>query len=161
MRRVMEHVVANVAENQSGEHARRQAPENQEEKTIEKKRKRNAYAWWHDEPSSIVWIVVMNTVNNVMQSFSQARLWFVMKYVPVDHVLEQRPEQSTEQKQSRDSQDRQILLPKRDVKHVADDRHIKHQRGRRMHARKEFHEIALEHPNGFVLLRDVEALRHN
>ena len=98
VRCIMEHVVANVAENQSSEHALCKTPKNQKEKTIEKKRKRNAYAWRHDEPSSIVWIVVMNTVNDVVQSFSQTRLWLVMKYVPVNEVLEERPKQNTEQK---------------------------------------------------------------
>ena len=98
VRSVMKHVVANVTENQTGEHTWCQTPKNQKEKTIEKKRKRNAYAWRHDEPSSIVWIVVMNAVNNVVKSFSQTGLRFVMKYVPVDEVLEERPEQNTKQK---------------------------------------------------------------
>jgi hypothetical protein len=30
-----------------------------------------------------------------------------------------------------------------------------------MHARKKFHEIGLKHSNRFVLIRDVEPLRHN
>ena len=92
MRRVMEHVIADVAKNQSGKHARRQAPENQKEETIKKKRKRDADAWRHHEPPCVVWIIVMNTVNDVMQPFSQMGLGFVMKYVPVDEVLDERPE---------------------------------------------------------------------
>jgi hypothetical protein len=92
VRCVMEHVIADITKNQSGKHARRQAPENQKEETIKKKRKRDADAWRHHEPSCVVWIIVMNTVNNVMQPFPQMGLGFVMKYVPVDEVLDERPE---------------------------------------------------------------------
>ncbi len=98
VRRVMEHVVGNVTEDQSGKHARRQVPENQKEQTIEKKRKRDAYTRRHDEASSIVWIVVMDAVNNIVQSFSQTSFRLVMKYVTVDEVFEERPEQNTKQK---------------------------------------------------------------
>ena len=94
----MEHVVADVTKDQSSEHARCKTPENQKEKTIEKKRKRDTDAWRHDEPSSVVWIIVMNTVKNVMQSFPQTALRFIMKYVPVNEVLEECPEQNAEQK---------------------------------------------------------------
>src|SRR6059058_4981074 len=120
VRCVMEHVVADVTKDQSSEHARCKTPENQKEKTIEKKRKRDTYAWRHDEPASVVWIIVMNTVDDVVQPFSQAGLGFIMKYVPMDEVLEQRPEQNTEQKQPRDGRDRQFLLPKGNINHVGD-----------------------------------------
>src|SRR6266487_1846794 len=96
VRRIVEHVVANITENQSGKHGRCQASEKYEKKTVEKKRKRNAYAWRHDEPSSIVWIIVMNTVNNVVHAFSQTGLRFIMKYVTVNEILEKCPEQNTD-----------------------------------------------------------------
>src|SRR5438034_4456912 len=147
MSRVMEHVIANVTENQPGKHGRRKASKNQKKQTVEKKREWNAYARRHNEPPRIVGIIMMDAVNNVVQSFSQTRFRFVMEYVPVDEIFDQRPEQNAQQKQRCDRNERQLALPKRDVKHVADDRQVQNQRNRRMHPRKELHEIALEHPN--------------
>ena len=59
----MEHVVADITENQPGKHGRSKAAENQKEQTIEKKRERDAYDWRHNEPSRIVGIIVMNTMD--------------------------------------------------------------------------------------------------
>ncbi len=51
VRREMEHVITDVTKNQSGKHARRQAPENQKEEPKKKKRKGDADAWGHHEPT--------------------------------------------------------------------------------------------------------------
>ena len=101
VRRIMEHVVADITENQPGKHGRRKASKNQKKQTVKKKRERDAYDWRHNEPSRIVGIIVMNAVNHVVQSLSPTSLRFVMKYVPVNEVFDQRPEQNAEQKQRR------------------------------------------------------------
>ena len=83
-----------------------------------------------------------------------------MKDVAVDEVLEQRPQQDTQQKQDPYDYDRKLTLPQGDVEHVTNHRKVQNQRGHGMHSRKKFHEIALEHSDRFVLIRDVKALRH-
>ena len=102
----------------------------------------------------------MNPMNNVVQPFSEARLRLVMKDVAVDEVLEQRPQQDTQQKQEPYRYDRELALKQREVEHVTNHRNVQNQRGHGMHSRKKFHEIALEHSNRFVLIRDVKPLRH-
>ncbi len=47
----------------------------------------------------------------------------------------------------------------RDIKHVADHWEVNHQGRHRMNASEKLHEIALEHPDRFVLAGDV-TLRH-
>ena len=102
----------------------------------------------------------MNAVHDKVQLFSKMALRFIMKHVPVNDVLEKGPDQHTEQKQSCDRQDRQFVFQKRDVKHVADHRQVEDQRRNWMHMGEELHEIALEHSNAFVPVRDVRP-RHN
>ena len=98
----------------------------------------------------------MHAVNDVVEPFSHARFRFVMENVSVDQIFGQRPEEHTEQEKSHDNKHRESLPPKCHVKHKADDRQVENQWSRRMHARKEFHEIAVEHPDRFVFRRDVE-----
>ena len=98
MCRVMEHVIADIAKNQPRKHRRRKTSKNQKKQTIEKKRERDAYDGRHNEPSRIVRIVMMNTMDDIVQALSQTGLRFVVENVPVDEVLEQRPEQNAEQK---------------------------------------------------------------
>ena len=88
VRRVMEHVVTDITENQPGKHGRRKASKNQKKQTIEKKRERDADDWRHNQPSRIVGIIVMHAVNHIVQPFSPTSLRFVMKYVPVDEIFE-------------------------------------------------------------------------
>ena len=52
MRRVVKHVVTDVTEDEPGKDARRQAPKDQKEDTVEKKSQWNADAGRHDEPAS-------------------------------------------------------------------------------------------------------------
>src|SRR5438045_9739400 len=87
MSRVMEHVIANVTENQPGKHGRRKASKNQKKQTVEKKREWHAYDWRNNEPTRIVGIIMMDTVNNVVHSFSQTRFRYVMEYVTVDDIF--------------------------------------------------------------------------
>ena len=99
MRRVMEHVVADITENQSGKDCRRQTPENQKEDGVKEKSQWDADAGRHDESPRVTGIIVMNAVDDVVQPFSDAGFRFVMKDVPVDEILEQRPEQNAQQEQ--------------------------------------------------------------
>ena len=98
----------------------------------------------------------MHSVNDVVEPFSHARFRFVMENVPVDQIFGQRPEENTEQEKSHDNKYREALPPKCHVKHKADDRQVENQWNRWMHARKEFHEITIEHPDRFVFRRNVE-----
>ncbi len=94
VRCIMEHVIADITENQPGKHGRRKASKKQKKQTIEKKRQRDAYHWRHNEPSRIVGIIVVHAVNHIVQLLSPTSLRFVMKYVPVDEIFDQRPEQN-------------------------------------------------------------------
>jgi len=98
----------------------------------------------------------MHAVNDVVQPFSHARFRFVMKNVSMDQIFEQGPEEHTDQEKSNDNKHWQSLPPKCHVKHKADDGQIENQWSGRVHARKEFHEIAVEHPDRFVFRRYVE-----
>src|SRR5215475_4143114 len=98
---------------------------------------------------------MMHAVNDVVQPSSYTCFRFVMENVSVDQIFEQRPEEHTEQEKSHDNKHRESLPPKRNVKHVADNGQVENQRSHRMHAREEFHEIAVEHPNRLVFCRDV------
>ena len=92
MRRVVEHIVAHVAEDEPGKDSRRQLPENQKEDTVKKKGQWNADAGRHHEPARVAWVIVMNAVDNVVQAFPNSRLRLVMKDIPMDEVLGQRPQ---------------------------------------------------------------------
>src|SRR4029077_19604696 len=148
--RVMEHVVTDIAKHQSGEHAGRKAPEDYQEHAVEKECERHTYTGRHNKSSCIVWIIVMHAVNDEVQPFSHARFRFVMEDISVDQIFEQRPEEHTQQEKSHDSKQRESLPPNGHIKHKADDRQVENQRNRWMHARKEFHEITVEHPDRFV-----------
>ena len=79
VRRIMQHVVTDVAKHQSGEHAGRKAPEDQQEHSVEKECERHTHTGRHNKSSCIVWIIVMYAMNDVVQSFSHARFGFVME----------------------------------------------------------------------------------
>src|SRR6266436_7957553 len=145
MSRVMEHVVTDIAKHQSGERAGRKTPEDQQEHAVKNKCERNADTWRHNKSSCIVWIIVMHAVNDIVQSFSHARFGFVMKDVSVDQIFSERPEEHTQQEKSHDNKHRESLPPNGHIKHKADDRQVENQRSRRVHARKEFYKIAVEH----------------
>src|SRR6266702_1705506 len=98
----------------------------------------------------------MHAVDNVVETFSYAGFRFVMENVSVDQIFEQRPEEHTEQEKSHHNKHWESLPPKCHVKHKADDRQVENQWNRWMYARKEFHEITVEHPDRFVLGRNVE-----
>src|SRR5205085_3769661 len=103
----------------------------------------------------------MYAVNDVVQPFSKASFRFIMENVSVDQILEEGPAQHTPEEKSADRRERESLRPYCGIKHVADDWQVEKQRGRRMHTRKELHEVALEHPYRFVFRRNVQGrFRH-
>src|SRR5438067_13671975 len=83
MRRVMKHVVTDIAENQPGKDGRRQLPENQKEDTVKKKGQWNADAGRHHEHARVAWVIVMNAVDDVVQSLPHSSIRFVVKGIPV------------------------------------------------------------------------------
>src|SRR5262245_8622465 len=103
VRRIMEHVVADIAEHQSSKHAGRKPTEDYQEDAVKKKCERHTDTRRHNKPFSIVWIIVMHAVNDIVEPFSQARFRFVMENVSMDQIFEQRPEQYTEQEKSHDN----------------------------------------------------------
>src|SRR5437016_13517675 len=92
MRRVVEHIVAHVAEDEPGKDGRRQPPKNQKEEYVKKEGKQHDDARRHHEPARVAWVIVMNAVDDVVQTIPNSRLRFVVKDVPVDEVLGQRPQ---------------------------------------------------------------------
>ena len=87
----MQHIVADIAENKAGKNRRSEVSKNQKENAVKEKSEGNTNTWRHHKPLRIVGIIVMDPVNYVMQSFSDASLGLVMENVSVDEVLEQRP----------------------------------------------------------------------
>src|SRR5690242_15383641 len=98
VRRIMEHVVADITENQAGKYGGRQVSKNQKKQTIEKESQRDAYDGRHNEPPPIAGIIVMHAVNHIVQPPSPTSLRLVMEDVPMNEVLEERPEQNPKQK---------------------------------------------------------------
>src|SRR2546425_849064 len=95
MRRVVEHIVAHVAEDEPGKDGRRQPPKKKKEEPEKKEGKRHAGGGGHHEPARVVWLIVMNAVDDVVQALPNSRLRFVVKDVPVDEVLGQRPQKNS------------------------------------------------------------------
>src|SRR5689334_24744701 len=93
MGRVMQHIITDIAENKPGENGRSEVPKNQKENAVKQKGERDANTRRHHKPLRIIRIIVMDPVNYVMQSFSDASLGLIMENVPVDEVLQQRPQQ--------------------------------------------------------------------
>src|SRR4029077_11541705 len=124
VRRIMQHVVTDIAKHQSGERTRHETPEDQQENAVKEKCERHTDAGGHNKSFCIVWIIVVHAVNDVVEPFSQARFRFVMENVPVDQIFGQRPEEHTEQEKSHDNKYRESLPPKCHVKHKTDDRQV-------------------------------------
>src|SRR6266404_1241792 len=163
VRRVVNHVVTDITKRETGRYWRRIAPKRKSEQEIEQHRHRNANDRRQNQPAGVIGIIVMHAVNDKMQHFPGTRLRFVMKDVAMDNVLEERPHQNTEQKKSNDDRDRHIPLRECAVEEVNDHRRVQNDGRGGMNVRKELHELALEHGDTFVLVRNVEAfplLRH-
>ena len=94
VRGIMEHVIADITENQARKHGRRKVSKNQKKQTIEKKRERDTYDRGHNKPSRIVGVIVVHAVNHIVQPLSKTSLGFIMEYIPMDEILTQRPEQN-------------------------------------------------------------------
>jgi hypothetical protein len=133
VRRVMNRVVANVAEYESAKDCGRELAKQQDKKPIKQNGQRDAYYRRHDEPAGIIWIIVVNAMNYEVQNLSGTALRFVMKDVPMHYVFEKRPKHDSERKQTSNGKDRQSPLPNGRVKHVADYRKVERQRRGRMH----------------------------
>src|SRR5215472_3671897 len=97
VRRVMQHVVADIAEHQSSKRTRGKTSEDQQEYAVKNKCKRHTDAGRHNKSSCVVWIIVMDAMNDVVEPFSNPRFRFVMEDVSVNQILEQCPEKRTEQ----------------------------------------------------------------
>src|ERR1700731_1388156 len=159
VRRIVNRVVTDITKSETGRYRRRIAPKRKREQEIEQHRHRNADDRRQNQPAGIIGIIVMHAVNDEMQHFPGTRLRFVMEDVAMDNVLEERPHQNTEQKKSNDDQDRHIPLRKCAVEEVNDHRHVQNDGRGGMNVREELHELAVEHGNTFVLVRNVEAFR--
>jgi hypothetical protein len=155
----MNHVVAEISEEQTCERGGRQASENPEEKSVKHDGERDADDWRHDQPAGILRIIVVHAVNQKVQFLSPSAPGFIMENAPVHNVFDQRPDEEAEREQPGGSPDRQPTLSDRQIEHVADRRHVDHQRSHRVHVREELHEVALEHADRLVLVGDV-TLRH-
>src|SRR4030095_2550287 len=91
--RVVNRVVTNVAEREAGRDGRRKAAESHGKQHSKEDRQWDAYNRRHNQPGRVVGVVMVNTVDHVMQKFANTGLWLVMKNVSVDDVFEQRPDE--------------------------------------------------------------------
>src|SRR5581483_2298850 len=94
---VMEHVIADVSEHQACKHGRGQATENHKKHTVKEKCQGNTHDRRHNKSARVVGIIMMHSMDHVMQSFSPSSLRFIMKYEPMNEIFEQGPEQDSQQ----------------------------------------------------------------
>src|SRR5215472_13721789 len=97
VRRIMQQVVTDIPEHQSGKRTRGKTPEDQQEHSVKNKCERHTDAGRHNKSPCVVWIIVMDAMYDVVEPFSNPRFRFVMEDVSVDQILEQCPEKRTEQ----------------------------------------------------------------
>jgi len=105
----MDRIVADITEDQPGKYSRSEAAQGYGEQTPEKNRQRNANAWRHDQAGGVIWIVVMNTVNNEVQFSAPPSLRLVMKNVTMNKVLEQCPAKHSYKKEPADEKIESLL----------------------------------------------------
>ena len=149
---VMDGVVTNIAEDQTGKDRRSNSAKDDGDQQIEEEREGDTHHRRHNQPAGIVRIIVMNAVDHKVQKFSQTSFRFIMKDAPVNNVFQKGPDQDAEGKQRANEKNRKPPLPQRLIKKIADDREINDQWGGRMNVGKKLHETALEHPHAFVLI---------
>ena len=82
-----------------------------------------------------------------------------MENPAVHRVFDEAPDENAGGEQARHDAERHRAVRRGEVEHVTHQRQIDDDRCRRMHMRKELHEIALEHADRLVFVGDV-ALRH-
>src|SRR5438270_5272984 len=156
---VMHHVVKKITGEEPGKCSRRDAAEEDEEQTAEHERERNTDNWGHHEATGVFRVIVMDAVQQKMELLSPAARRLIMKNPAMHRVFHERPNENAEHEETEDEAEREPALAQREIEHERDNRQVNHQRRRRMHMGEKFHEAALEHPDGLVLIRDV-ARRH-
>src|SRR5579864_113463 len=105
MNRIMNGIVANVTGHQTGPDCRRALSEKKEEQHVKDNRQGNADYRRHHQPFRIIWIIVVNAVDDEVEFFSDRRCWLVMKDLAMDNVFKQRPNQHPDKKQRDNQQD--------------------------------------------------------
>ena len=146
MHGIVHHIVAQIADQESGEkridsrlaYQRLKAEEEQE-------CKRNAYARWHDESKPVVRVVVVHAVPDEVQALAPFARRYPMKKKTVQNVFGQRPYEEAGQKQYGQVCPATVPLPQQPTY----DRNINDQRHSEMHFRQGFHPAGPEHPDGF------------
>src|ERR1700736_49480 len=98
MDRVMNGIVTNVAPNETGPDCRRGVSEKEKEQAIKDNRQRNAHRRRHDQPLRIIWIIMVNTMDNEVKLFPDSAGWLVVKSVAMNHIFEQSPDGESEPK---------------------------------------------------------------
>src|SRR5947209_8300379 len=156
---VMHHVVKKITGEKPGKCSRRDAAEEDEEQTAEHECERNADNRRHDQATGVFRVIVMDAVQQKMELLSPAARRLIMKNPAMHRVFHERPNENAEHEETEDEAEREPALARREIEHERDNRQVNHQRRRRMHMGEKFHEAALEHPDGLVLIRDV-TLRH-
>src|ERR1044071_1734725 len=159
MRREMNHVVADIAEEKAGKRSWRQTSEDAEKQSVKNRCNRKAKGRRRDQPAGILGIIVVHAMHEKVEFFSPTASRFVMKKVAVHRVFDQGPDDETERKQTRRCTNRQTTFSKREIQHVGDHRQEDHQWRYGVDVRKTLDEIVLEHPDRFIFVGDV-TLRH-
>src|SRR4051812_28453847 len=81
VRRIMNHVVAEIAEEESRKRGRRQAPEDAEKRQVKNGRNRNAEGRRRDQPAGVLGIIMVRTVHEKMESFPEPAAGLVMEEI--------------------------------------------------------------------------------
>jgi phosphatidylglycerophosphate synthase len=155
VRRIMERIVEKIAGEQAREHRRGVATEKENKQSIEDYCERHAHDGRHDQAAGVIGIIMMHAMEHEVKLLSPFAPRLIVENPAVHRVLDETPNQDAGPEQARHDAKRQSMPRRREIEHVTRHRRIDDERYRRVHVRKELHEIAFEHPHRLVLVGDV------
>ncbi len=153
MNGVVNHVVAEVAEHETGKkrfHHRSAKQEFEEE--IKQKCQRNADRRRHHQPHGVIREVVVNAMHDEMEALPPAGLRFVVKDISVQEILGSRPSENACNEQPGDGDGAQIRIDDAPVQEITNHRHVQNERNAEMNSGKELHPALPEHPGALVFV---------
>ncbi len=141
----MGHVVGEVTGYKAGAERRRVVGADHEvERGDDDHADRNAHRGGHDEAHRVVWVVVVDAVDDPVKACADPILGLEVKDDPVQPVLEERPRQVAADEEAGEDEHGEML--KGEDREHNDRRREDDHRHRRMHAREEVEQAGVEHP---------------
>src|ERR1051326_2366889 len=100
MRRVMNHVVAKIAEEEAAKGSGGELSEEAEKRQIKNRRNWNAEGWRRDQTAGILRIIVMRAVHQKVDPFPETAFRFVMKEEAMHREFDKAPDQQAKDKET-------------------------------------------------------------